>query len=117
MNNKLNKKILSTVGASILGAVAFSNVANAQSPFAATDLGTGYMVADAKSKDVKAGEAKCGADAKMKDGKCGEGKCGAKGDAKMKDGKCGAKDATGKDAAKDAKMKDGKCGEGKCGKK
>lgn len=113
MNNKFNKKILSTVGASILGAAALSNVANAQSPFAATDLGTGYMVADAKAKDAKAGEAKCGADAKMKDGKCGEGK----GDAKMKDGKCGAKGMTGKDAAKDAKMKDGKCGEGKCGKK
>ena len=109
-----NKKWLSTVGAGLLGAVALSNVAQAQSPFAAKDLGTGYMVADAhagKAKEGKCGEGKCGkgdmkGDAKMKDGKCGEGKCGAK-DASM--------DAKG--AGKDAKMKDGKCGEGKCGKK
>lgn len=107
MSNKLHKKIVTTVGASLLGAFALSNVANAQSPFTATDLGAGYMVADAhaaKDKEGKCGEAKCGAkgDTKAKDGKCGEGKCGAK-----KDGH----------PPKDAKAKDGKCGEGKCGKK
>ena len=99
MSNKLNKKVLSTTVAGLLGAMALSNVANAQSPFAANDLGAGYMVADAHG-------------AKGKEGKCGEGKCGAK-DGKMKDGKCGAKDGK----ATDAKAKDGKCGEGKCGKK
>jgi len=87
------------------GIAAFSiGTAQAANPFAATDLGQGYMVAaaHAKEKDGKCGEGKCGAkkddkNAKAKDGKCGEGKCGA--------------------AKKDAKAKDGKCGEGKCGSK
>ena len=93
------KLVVTALSASI---AAFSiGAAQAANPFAATDLGQGYMVAaaHAKEKDGKCGEGKCGAkkekhDAKAKDGKCGEGKCGAK---------------------KDAKAKDGKCGEGKCG--
>lgn len=100
------KLVITALSASI---AAFSiGTAQAANPFAATDLGQGYMVAaaHAKEKDGKCGEGKCGEkkgakDGKAKDGKCGEGKCG--------EGKCGAKN--------DTKAKDGKCGEGKCGKK
>ena len=88
------KIVITALSASI---AAFSiGTAQAANPFAATDLGQGYMVAAAHAKE--------------KDGKCGEGKCGEKkgaNDAKAKDGKCGAK--------KETKAKDGKCGEGKCG--
>jgi len=77
--------------------VAFAN----DNPFGMQVLDQGYQqLAEAKAKDGKCGEGKCGAAAKdaskAKDGKCGEGKCGA-----------AAKDAT--------KAKNGKCGEGKCG--
>jgi len=97
------KLVVTALSASI---AAFSlGAAQAANPFAATDLGQGYMVAaaHAKEKDGKCGEGKCGEkkgakDAKAKDGKCGEGKCGEKKDAKPK-------------------AKDGKCGEGKCGSK
>ena len=62
------------------------------SPFGMQVLDQGYMVAEA--------------DAKAKDGKCGEGKCGAKSETKAKDGTCGE----GKGAARtDTKAKDGKC--------
>jgi uncharacterized low-complexity protein len=97
------------------------------SVFQASDLASGYMVAQAtpatpaKPAEGKKGhEGKCGAacmkamqekgkneaDAKAecdkmaKEGKCGEGKCG--------EGKCGGD-------KKDKAKKEGKCGEGKCG--
>ncbi len=102
---KKSNEVKLVITALSAGIAAFSiGAAQAANPFAATDLGQGYMVAaaHAKEKDGKCGEGKCGAkkdkqDAKAKDGKCGEGKCGA--------------------AKKDAKAKDGKCGEGKCGSK
>ena len=95
------KLVITALSASI---AAFSiGTAQAANPFAATDLGQGYMVAAAHAKE--------------KDGKCGEGKCGAKKDAKAKDGKCGEGKCGEKKGEKDAKAKDGKCGEGKCGKK
>ena len=102
----MNKQQLLTIAlGSAFAAVASLPAQAVSNPFAAKSLDTGYQVAqadmkgDAKAKDGKCGEAKCGADKKMdkkKDGKCGEGKCGA--DKKM-----------------DSKAKDGKCGEGKCG--
>ena len=99
---KKSNEVKLVITALSAGIAAFSiGAAQAANPFAATDLGQGYMVAaaHAKEKDGKCGEGKCGAkkgekDAKAKDGKCGEGKCGAK---------------------KETKAKDGKCGEGKCG--
>ncbi len=99
---KKSNEVKLVVTALSAGIAAFSiGAAQAANPFAATDLGQGYMVAaaHAKEKDGKCGEGKCGAkegakEAKAKDGKCGEGKCGAK---------------------KETKAKDGKCGEGKCG--
>lgn len=95
------KLVVTALSAGI--AMVSIGAAQASNPFAAKDLGQGYMVAaaHAKEKDGKCGEGKCGAkkddkNAKAKDGKCGEGKCGAK---------------------KETKAKDGKCGEGKCGSK
>jgi uncharacterized low-complexity protein len=107
----MNKQqLLSVAIGSAFAAVTLMPVAHAANPFAADTLQNGYQVAqaDAKAKDGKCGEGKCGADKKKKDGKCGEGKCGAD---KKKDGKCGE----GKCGAEKDKKKDGKCGEGKCG--
>lgn len=91
MLKKTDRKLIATAamaGALTLGAT----VQAAENPFAMTDLGRGYVVADNHGKAPEA--------------KCGEGKCGTK----MKDEK---KDAA-KDAKKDKAM-EGKCGEGKCG--
>jgi uncharacterized low-complexity protein len=94
------------------------------SVFAATDLTSGYMVAQATP-------ATPATPAKPAEGKCGEGKCGAACMKKMKDkgkseadakthcdkmkaeGKCG-EGKCGGDKKKD-KAGEGKCGEGKCG--
>jgi uncharacterized low-complexity protein len=76
-----------------LALTAVSGIAQAnENPFAATQLTTGYQVAQA---DTKSAEGKCGA--KETDGKKAEGKCGAK--------------------ETDSKKAEGKCGEGKCGDK
>ena len=99
---KKSNEVKLVVTALSAGIAAFSiGAAQAANPFAATDLGQGYMVAAAHAKEK---DGACGADAKAKDAKCG-----AKKEAKAKDGKCGAK--------KEVKAKDGKCGEGKCGNK
>ena len=76
MLKKTDRKLIATAamaGALTLGAT----VQAAENPFAMTDLGRGYVVADNQTK--------------MPEGKCGEGKCGTK----TKDEK--------KDPAKDAK--------------
>jgi len=75
----------------------------AANPFAMTDHGTGYMIAEGNC-----GEGKCG-DKKKEEGSCGdkkaEGSCGdKKAEGKCGEGKCG-----------DKKKEEGKCGEGKCG--
>ena len=69
----------STFALASMGAVA----ANAENPFSASSLSSGYQVAASD----KAGEAKCGAKGDKKE----EAKCGAKGDKKT-EGSCGAKD-------------------------
>jgi len=92
------------LGAFTAAAVALSPLASAaENPFQIGKLEAGYQLAqaDAKAKDGKCGEAKCGAEKKAdkkKDGKCGEAKCGADkkkeaacGADKKKDGSCGAK--------------------------
>jgi len=96
----INRKMVTAVGAFVLGSMATVGAANATG-FQATELVAGYQLA--------AMEASCGADKtktddKAKEGKCGEGKCG--------EGKCGGDKA--KAGAAD-KAKEGKCGEGKCG--
>jgi len=84
----------------------------AANPFAMTDHGTGYMVAEGNC-----GEGKCG-DKKKEEGSCGdkkaEGSCGDK----KAEGSCGDKKAEGKcgeGKCGDKKKEEGKCGEGKCG--
>lgn len=88
------KSFAATVGASIL-ATALSPLALADAnPFALTELGSGYQLADQhEGAEGKCGEGKCGEGKKDAEGKCGEGKCGEK------------------------KPAEGKCGEGKCGEK
>lgn len=115
--NMMNKKVVSAMGALMLGSIAVANNANAAT-FQATELAAGYQLsaaeaacgADKAKTDDKSKEAKCGADKaatadKAKEGKCGEGKCG--GDK--------AADKTTDKAATADKAKEGKCGEGKCG--
>jgi uncharacterized low-complexity protein len=109
--NTTQRKVVSTVGAFVLGSLATVSTANATG-FQATELVAGYQLA--------AMEASCGADKaktddkakaadKAKEGKCGEGKCG--GDKAADKEK--AKDTTEK--ATEGKCGEGKCGEGKCG--
>ncbi|WP_420465004.1 hypothetical protein [Panacagrimonas sp.] len=75
----------------VLGAAfALTGLAAQASVFQATDLGAGYMVADAG--EGKCGEGKCGEGKKEGEAKCGEGKCGEgkkEGEAKCGEGKCG----------------------------
>ncbi len=85
----VNRKMVSAVGAFVLGSMATVGVASA-SGFQATELAAGYQLAameascgaDKTKAGDKAKEAKCGADKakaaadKAKEGKCGEGKCG-----------------------------------------
>lgn len=76
MLKKTDRKLIAT--AAVAGALTLgATVQAAENPFAMTDLGRGYVVADNQTK--------------MPEGKCGEGKCGTK----TKDEK--------KDPAKDAK--------------
>ena len=81
MLKKTDRKLIATAamaGALTLGAT----VQAAESPFAMTDLGRGYVVADNQTK--------------MPEGKCGEGKCGTKTKDEKKD----------KDAKKDKATED-----------
>ena len=93
--NKLNP-LAATVGAAfVASAMSLPVTAQAvENPFAASDLGAGYQLAD--NHGEKGAEGRCG-------GKKAEGSCG--GDKKA-EGKCG------EDKEKGA---EGKCGEGKCG--
>lgn len=104
--------IATAVGVSVVAALAGMPLANAASnPFAASDLGAGYMkVAEGNCGGMKGKEGKCGADKKgKKDGSCG-------GMKDKKDGKCGGKKGKEGTCGEGKKMeKEGKCGEGKCG--
>ena len=111
MKTRRNAISLAIGTTALVGALAATPVLSANSnPFAFSDLGNGYMVADhdgAKGKkDGSCGESKCGdnkakkASSKAKkDGSCGESKCG---------------DNKAKKVSTKAK-KDGSCGESKCG--
>ena len=101
MNSKKNA-IAVLLGSTLLTGAAITQ-AETTNPFGVTELASGYMVAEGKSKEGRCGEGSCGAKetTKKEDGKCGEGSCGEKAG---KDGKDGM-----------AKKDDGKCGEGSCG--
>jgi uncharacterized low-complexity protein len=100
------------IGTAFAASLAGAPVASAdENPFAAHNLGKGYMVADAQ----KGMEGKCGM------GKCGVGKCGAQMMDTDKDGKV-SKDEymkhheavfTKMDASKDGTLEDSEMGMGK----
>ena len=95
-------------------AFTLTGMAAQASVFQVSELGSGYMVAQATpatpaSADKKGDEVKCGANCvkAMKDKGKSEADSKAACDKMAKEGKCGG------DKAK--KDKEGKCGEGKCG--
>ena len=100
----MTKPVAAAVGTAFVASMAASTTAMAaDNPFEATELDSGYMLADGhKGKEGKCGEGKCGGE-KAKEGKCGEGKCG--GDKKAHEGKCGEGKCGG-----DKKAHEGKCG-------
>ena len=96
VGKKMATPLAAAVGAAFVASAMLAPIASAsENPFAATELSSGYNLAE-KHSEGKCGEGECG-DAKKAahEGKCGEGKCGE---------------------AKKAE-KEGKCGEGKCGTK
>lgn len=111
MNKKTLDTLKLTAGIAVVSgslAAPVSAMTDGGNPFAMTELGSGYQVAD--MHEGKCGEGKCGED-KNTEGKCGEGKCG---EDKNAEGKCGeGKCGEGKDA--EGKCGEGKDAEGKCG--
>lgn len=89
MFNRKMKPITAAIGTAFVASLATASVANADTPFAADALDTGY-------DQLAQGHA---------EGKCGEGKCGGEKKAADAEGKCGGEKKEG----------EGKCGEGKCG--
>ena len=125
--------IAAAVGAAFAVNLATISVASAANPFAASDLGTGYQVAEQHEGKIegKCGEGKCGANKKPAEGKCGEGKCGAGRMDGDNDGKLSkdeflkahedmfaVMDGNSDGVVDSTEMKavhEGRCGEGKCG--
>jgi len=116
------KKSSKLVSAALAGGLAVTGAASAEeNVFAASELPSGYMVADAHGGEGKCGEGKCGEGERM-EGKHGEGKCGEgkRGEGKCGEGKCGFLHSIknffgmGRDHG-EGKCGEGKCGEGKCG--
>jgi uncharacterized low-complexity protein len=108
------KPITAVVGTAFIASMASAGYADADNPFAAEALDSGYDQLALADTEGKCGEGKCGEAKDEGEGKCGEAK--DEGEGKCGEGKCGeAKDeAEGKcGEAKDEG--EGKCGEGKCG--
>jgi uncharacterized low-complexity protein len=124
--SKLNP-LAAAIGAAVVSS-GLSLSALAANPFQATDLSSGYQLADAgKTAEGKCGEGKCGegmcgsdkdhshdpagtyGPGKSAEGKCGEGKCG--------EGMCGSvmQDGNAAPQGHDSKTAEGMCGEGVCG--
>ena len=111
MAKSTTKPLVAALGAAFLATSVVPMASADVNPFAATQLSSGYDLANYGKGEGKCGEGKCGGK-KGKEGKCGEGKCGEGkcGEGKKgKEGKCGEGKCGGK------KGKEGKCGEGKCG--
>lgn len=134
MNQQARRKpIAAAVGAAFTVNLAMISLASTENPFAATDIGMGYQVAEqhAGKSEGKCGEGKCGANRKPAEGKCGEGKCGAGRRDADNDGELtkdeflkahedifAVMDADGDGAVDGTEMKaahEGRCGEGTCG--
>ncbi|MEH6549984.1 MAG: hypothetical protein V7711_14915 [Pseudomonadales bacterium] len=101
MSKRTLKPIVGALSAAFLASAIVPAVsADTINPFAATELSSGYNLANFD----KHAEGGCGEGKADGEGSCGEGK--AKAEGKCGEGKCGA----------DKKAeKEGKCGEGKCG--
>ena len=103
------KPITAAVGTAFIATLATASFANAENPFAAEALDSGYDQLALADSEGKCGEGKCGEAKDEGEGKCGEakdegeGKCGEAKD--EGEGKCGEAKGEG----------EGKCGEGKCG--
>ena len=125
---KLKPPMTAVSAAFAVNLVTLSALSAAENPFAVTDIGSGYQVAE--SHEGKCGEGKCGAGKMKGEGKCGEGKCGmtmmdTDNDGTVsKDEYMAAKEANfakmdansdGVLSADEMKAREGKCGEGKCG--
>lgn len=111
--SKKNISLMIAVGTTLFSGVAMSasedKVSTDSSPFAMTELESGYMQLAAADKESKTKEASCG-----------EGKCGAsmmpKGALeKTSEGKCAGNKPMPKSKKSEGKGMEGKCGEGKCG--
>lgn len=103
MNKTLRQSLITAGGIALTASLAAGPSHANSNPFQMTDLGHGYMVADAM------GESKYGTNKSKSE----EAKCGAnKEDAAMKteESKCGANKA-----AKPKPIREAKCGESKCG--
>ena len=72
----MTKPVAAAVGTAFVASMAASTTAMAaDNPFEATELDSGYMLADGhKGKEGKCGEGKCGGE-KAKEGECCDGKC------------------------------------------
>ncbi|WP_222845426.1 hypothetical protein [Legionella genomosp. 1] len=98
-----SKSILLALGTSLsLGLVNVAS-ADANNPFQAEKLQTGYSNTDGNFKLAK--------------GKCGSGKCGSNAETDKNDKKANGKCGSGKCGATKDKKGSGKCGSGKCGSK
>jgi uncharacterized low-complexity protein len=90
----LVKPVAAAVGVAFVASLAISTTAVAgDSPFAAADLDSGYLIAgegEGEGEEGKCGEGKCG-EGKGEEGKCGEGKGeeGKCGEGKGEEGSCG----------------------------
>lgn len=106
------KTPLAALGAAFLATSVIPMASAEVNPFAATQLNSGYDLANFDHHEGKCGEGKCGEKRAQHEGTCGG--------AKNAEGKCGEKSAEGKCGEKKAD-KEGKCGEkkaqpeGKCG--
>lgn len=107
--SKSNKsKLAAALGAAFL-ATSVAPMASADvNPFSATQLNSGYDLANYGDKEGSCGEGSCGEGKKKGEGSCGEGSCGE--GKKKAEGSCGEGSCGG-----EKKGGEGSCGEGSCG--
>lgn len=101
----LIKPVAAAVGVAFVSSLVISTAVADDNPFDASDLDTGYMLAESHGDggEGSCGEGSCGEG----EGSCGEGSCG-EGEGSCGEGSCG-------EGSCGEKGDEGKCGEGKCG--
>lgn len=95
------KKIVTPLGAALVGTLALAQLAAVSPAFAARDLGPGYQVPDSQNKDDALNRSKSSQKAENKSNKAGKKEAGSNADSKKKEASCGA----------NGKHKEGGCGE------